>query len=136
MAKATTVKQAIRTVLYGDSLLMGLLGNPTAHPRRISYWMPPDEPEFPFIVYWIDGEAVHDLGSDLLSSTASLNFNCWAKDNAYEDVAERVIALLHHSTAIGQRVVLMRQPQELYDQDMDAYAKNIVFNLYHRRAVA
>ncbi len=137
-AAITTVKLAIRNALYGDTSFMSLMNAPVAEPRNIFYWMPPDVPSFPMTVFWISGGSYGSISEDILSSAGSLNFNVWAKDNSYEEIAEKLVKLLHQNTtsSIGARIVLAGEPQELFDEETDAYGKNVVFSLFHRRKTA
>jgi len=136
MADGTTVKEAIRDVLIGDTTLMGLMGGPAAPEYNVFYLMPPDPPRFPQIVFWIGFGSAAPIDRPVLASTGELNVNVWAKTNVCADIAERVVYLLHHAKDLGARIVLEREPQELYDDELDAYGLNTVFSLFHRRSVA
>lgn len=131
----TSIKESIRDRLTGDDTYMGYLGEPIDNFMRTYYLIPPEKPQLPIVVFSITPNEYEAVDRDILSSVGDLNINVWAKTNVYEDIAERIIYLLHHDTSMGMRVIMSREPNELYDQELDAYGKNLLFNLYYRRAM-
>ncbi len=134
----TSYKTSIRNVLKNDATYLSLIGSPTDTPWNTFYKYPPQEPSYPFVVFWFRPGVVNtDFERSLIVEETEVNFNIWDQDNNYEDLAERIIFLLHHaaSEALGFRLILSRQPQELYDQEMNAWALNIAFRLISGRSI-
>lgn len=132
-----TVKTGLRSMLTSDATYKTLLGSPVAEPYKTYYMYPPTEPDFPFTVFWMGAGSFQDEHDRyIIARVSELYLNVWAQDNVYETIIERIIYLYHHkSNAYGFRAILSREPQEIYDEEMNAYGKNIVFNLHFRRGI-
>ena len=133
----TSLKQGIRNLIIADATYLTLMGSPTADHKNTFYMQPPVSPVYPETVFWIEAPLFNgEMDRDLLSIMGALNINVWAKDNTYESITDRLRILLHQKPVISKaRIVLASMPQELYDQTLDAYGLNTVFNIYYRRAL-
>ena len=133
------VKDVLRDMLTGDSDYLELLGNPVDSYKRTYYALPPEEPQLPIVVLAMNPNIVEPIDRMILSTIGLLTVTIWAKTNVYEQIAERIIYLYHQkaglSTTHAIRLVLTREPEELYDRELDAYGKVLEFTMFTRRAI-
>lgn len=131
------VKATVMDYLKADKDLYGLMGSPEAVHQNIFYLDPPSPPVFPEVVVdYTSYEFDNTFDRYLLATLGDLSVNIWTKDGTFEDIADRLLYLLHHRTiGAGLVAIASRAPQELLDRDMNAYGKNLLFNLFTRRTI-
>jgi hypothetical protein len=133
----TDVKESVRDTLINDSDYLVLMGSPDGDSKNTFYFRPPERPTFPETVIVFQPEQINqEFGEHLIVGTTPCIINIWSRDDAYEQIAERVIELLHHSTGMaeGIKVVMIEEPQEIYDQKFNTYGKSLSFAIFYRRS--
>lgn len=132
------LKIQIKKRLTDDSDYISLMGSPTVEPYQTYWFKPPVQPTFPETVLTIvSADNDQSFGKDLLSRNCLLSINVWSKDEAYEDIAERIIQLLQHNpeTSItGFRAILATETTDMIDDEFNVYGKLIQFNVWYRRS--
>ena len=133
------LKQAIKKRLTGDGSYIALMGTPAAEPFQTYWFKPPKRPTFPETVLNLSGN-VNDSTNDpsILATQGVLSINVWTKDDAYEDIIKRIIQLLHQysdTVTTGFRTILLREPEDMIDDEFDVYGKNVMFNVHYGRAL-
>ena len=135
----SAIKEVIRDTLVGDSTYLEYLGNPVDNYQKTYFASPPEEPQLPIVVFAMGSNTTEPIDRTIISQIGLLTFTIWAKTNVYEQIADRIIYLLHQkaglSTTYAIRLVLAREPQELYDDKLDAYGKVLEFTMFTRRAI-
>lgn len=136
VAEVITLRNAIHLKLVEDETYRLLLGEPIAEPYQTYYINPPERPTFPEVVWGpITGNYNTDV-ADFLSQWLVVPFNVWAKSNVYDTIADRIIWLLHHkSNTAGFSAMVQDVPQEIYDEDMDAFGVRFTFQVHYGRPV-
>ena len=136
MADNTELKKAIRNLLINDSRYLRLMGDPSDDVKHTYYLRAPIRPTFPETVYNIRPSAVNQLFEEsFIVGNYSMSFSVWAQTNAYEEIASRIIFLLHHkNNTEGFCAILIREPTEIFDNDFNAYGVTFDFDLHTRRA--
>lgn len=133
------IKEVLMETLTGDDEYLEYLGNPVDDYKRTYYLMPPEEPQLPIVVLTMNPNIVEPIDRMILSTIGTLTVTIWAKTNTYEQIAERVIYLYHQkaglSTTHAIRLVLTRELEELYDDELDAFGKILEFTMFTRRAI-
>lgn len=132
------LKLAIKKRLTDDNTYIGLMGTPANEPYQTYWFKPPVQPTFPETV--LNLTALHDEENsrEILSFSCNLSINVWSKDDAYEDIIERIIQLLHQNpetVTTGFRAILTSEPQDLYDDELNVYGKNIIFDVKYGRSI-
>lgn len=133
----TEIKEVVRNALINDATYLSLMGDPSADAYETYYMRPPERPNFPeTIIHFEDEENSPEYEAAILVSGIPLIINVWSRDDAYEQIAERVIQLLHHIPQLTQgfRAVMAEEPQELYDPDFNVYGKSLNFQVFYRRS--
>jgi hypothetical protein len=134
----TEVKDAIRDKLIGDATFLELLGNPTDEYRSVFWFLPPTAPGLPRVILTASPGMAEPVDRAILSEIGTLTVTAWATTNLYEQIAERVIFLLHQaviSATHAIRLVLSVENGEMYDDSLRAYGKAITFSMFSRRAI-
>lgn len=131
------LKTGLRNRLVNDSVYLALLGNPTEEPYKTFFIDPAQTPDFPFVVFYffpsiVDGE----ISREIIAKRKTAVFNVWSQDGAYEEIANRIIYLLHqYGNSEGFRVVYNQELNELYDKQMNAYGLNLKFSIFCREKI-
>jgi hypothetical protein len=69
----------------------------------------------------------------IIEKKVVLTITVWSQDNAYEDIAERIIQLLHqYKNEEGFRIVFDREQSKLYDSETNAYGISMAFFVFSR----
>lgn len=135
----TEIKDVLRDTLVGDADYLELLGEPVDEYKKTYYAIPPEEPKLPIVVLTMNPNTVEPIDRMILSTVGLLTVTIWAKTNVYEQIAERVIYLYHQRAGLSAthaiRLVLTREPEELFDPELDAYGKVLEFTMFTRRAI-
>ncbi len=134
----TEVKETIRNRLVGDTVLLEKLQNPTDEFKRVFWQYQPETPALPYVLLAADFGIAEPLDRELLSCVGTLTVSIWARTNVFEEIAERVIYLLHQvslSAVHAVRCVFSLENGELYDEQLNAYGKVLTFTLFTRRAI-
>jgi len=133
------LRDALFDILTSDSTYLSLLGDPASYPYQTYYLRPPTSPTLPQVVFTFRPSTVDGMmGRDVLSSRIPVAFTVWATDDTYETIASRIVYLLLHATGqtVGFRATLDTDGlEELYDEELNARGKVLVFTLFFRRAV-
>ena len=133
------LKLAIKKRLTDDSEYIALMGTPAEEPFQTYWFKPPVKPTFPETVLNIStGGNDSTTDRSILPGVFSLSINVWSKDDAYEDIIERITQLLHQNpdTSItGFRAILSRDAEDLIDDEFNVYGKNVMFDVHYRRAL-
>lgn len=133
------LKLAIKKRLTDDATYISLMGTPTTEPFQTFWFKPPEQPTFPETVLNIQGvDNESTIDRDILAKQCNLSVNVWSIDSAYEDVIERIIQLLHQkpdTDITGFRAILIREPEDLFNDQFNVYGKNVMFNVHYRRAL-
>ncbi len=132
------LKLAIRTTLTNDSAYIVAVGSPTSVPYNTFYLYPPQPPTFPQVVFWVrPGRFEPTNGRDILSTNYDLHFFIWSQNGNCETIKDRIIYLLHQvgNSSNGFRTILNSEPEEVYDEKLNAWGVHIVFNLFYRREI-
>lgn len=135
----TTLKEAIVDLLADDDTYRSLVGYPAGYPYKVYYLRPPEveRPDLPLVVFNFGPSAI-DQNQDrpIIAYNVQGNFMVWSVDGQYEEIADRVIYLLHHGqNSAGIKAVLSGQPEDLYDQQTNAYGKLIRFDIHYRSTI-
>lgn len=136
-AYATDLKKEIRDILIEDPTYLALMGSPASAPYQTFYLRNPEKPTFPETVYSISGGLYsQNQARDILSSIPRLEVQIKSRDSAYEDIAKRIIKILHKqpSANLGFRAVY-RRSSEIYDDEHEVYGRNLIFDVHFRRPV-
>ena len=133
-----TLKLQIKKRLTDDATYIALMGSPTEEPFQTYWFKPPVQPTFPETVLTM-GTIINDEsnGRDLMSFRCPVSINVWSKDEAYEDIIDRIIQLLHQNpetTTTGFRAILNNEPQDMYDDEFNVYGKVVQFDVVYRRS--
>lgn len=132
------LKIQIKKRLTDDGEYITLMGSPAGEPYQTYWFKPPVEPTFPeTVLTLVSVSNDQSMGKDLLSRNCLLSINVWSKDEAYEDIAERIIQLLQHnpeSSITGFRAILNSETADLIDDEFNVYGKLIQFNVIYRRS--
>ena len=135
------VRNKIYSVLTSDSAYIVLLGSPTAKPYKTYYLTPPATPSFPFVVFWLRPQTfMQRYPRELLVSRAVLTVNAWDHSTSaaptHEAIMQRVMELLHQVPVVtGFRCIISNEPQELRDEEMNAFGLTSAFELSYRRSL-
>jgi len=130
------LKDQIYSILTGDQTYLGLLGDPTADPYRTFYIQPPEKPDLPEVIYRFGNVVISQEDFDCRIMRVSLTITIWTRDTSYETIAERIIRLLNqtpNSDGYGIRIIVDTMTEELYDEDMNAFGRAIIFQVHYRR---
>jgi hypothetical protein len=124
-------------MLTSDADYIELLGSPTAQPYKTYYIYPPTTPDFPYVVFSLRPGSVQDeIGKEIISKRVDLKINVWSQDDTYEDIANRIIYLLHQKgNGNGFRIVYDSDNSELHDPQMNAYGLAMSFNVFLRKGI-
>ena len=137
MALEKTLKENIYDALVADSTYLGYLGTPTSAPYRTYWTQPPEPPDLPQVELRFLGATVRqdedrpfEIGDNILRVTIR------TRDSACENIADRVIRILHHATASGRswRAVLSGRPGELRDTRTNSWIKVLQFQVFYNGA--
>jgi len=133
------LKLAIKKRLTDDADYIALMGTPGAEPFQTYWFKPPVKPTFPETVLNIS-PSNSDQSSDpsFIITQSGLSINVWTKDDAYEDIIKRIIQLLNQkpdTSITGFRAILVREPEDLFDDEFEVYGKNVLFDVHYRRAL-
>ena len=135
----SAIKDAIRDALVEDTAYLELLGEPVDEYKKTYYAVPPESPQLPIVVLTMNSGVPEPIDRMIIAATGLLTVTIWAKTNAYEQIAERIIYLYHQkaglSTTYAIRLVLTREPEEMFDPQLDAYGKVLEFTMFTRRAI-
>jgi len=130
------LKDQIYTTLTGDTTYKTLLGSPTAAPYRTFYIQPPEKPDLPEVIYRFGNAVVSQEDVDYRLIKVSLTITIWTLDAGYETIAERIIYLLHQrpsKDSYGIRINLDTLTEELYDEELRAFGRAVIFQVFYRR---
>ncbi len=130
------LKDQVFDILTGDPTYLQLLGDPDSAPYRTFYIQPPEKPVLPEVIYRFGNATVSQEDIDYRIMRVSLNVTIWTRDTSYETIAERVIRLLNQtpgSDNYGIRVIVNIITEELYDEDLNAFGRTIIFQVFYRR---
>ena len=130
-----TLKAAVHALIVGDVEYLELMGYPPEPVFNTFYKRRPAKPTFPeTILDFAPAEFDSEIDEELLVSRLEFNITVWAVDDGYEGILDRVIILLHGTNNdIGLYCRLVRDVQELYDPEFNAYGKNVLFAGHYRR---
>ena len=130
------LKDQVYNILTGDDTYLELLGDPAAEPYKTYYIQPPEKPSLPEVIYRFGNVVVSQETVDYRIMQVPLTVTVWTQDTSYETIAERVIRLLHqqpNNDSYGIRVILDTMTEELYDEDMAAFGRAVIFQVFYRR---
>ena len=130
------LKNDIYNILINDGTYIGLLGDPDTDPYRTFYIQPPEKPELPEVIYRFGSAVVSQEMVDYRAMQVSLTVTIWTKDASYETIADRVIYLLNQrpvSVSYGIRIVLDTVTEEIYDEELRAFGRAVMFQVFYRR---
>jgi len=133
------LKLAIKKRLTDDSLYISLMGTPVGEPFQTFFFKPPEKPTFPETVLNFQGIINSpEMGRDIQSRRIVLSINVWSKNDVYEDIIERIVQLLHQNpdtNTTGFRAILLREPEDMFDEEFRVYGKNVIFDVHYGRAL-
>jgi len=130
------LKDQVYNILTGDSTYLGLLGDPAADPYRTFYIQPPEKPDLPEVIYRFGNVVISQEDFDCRIMRVSLTVTIWTRDTSYETIAERIIRLLNqmpNNDSYGIRIIVDTMTEELYDEDLNAFGRAIIFQVFYRR---
>jgi len=130
------LKNDIYNILIKDDTYIGLLGDPDTDPYRTFYIQPPEKPDLPEVVYRFGSAVISQETVDYRVMQVSLTVTIWTKDASYETIADRVIYLLNQrpvSVSYGIRIVLDTVTEEIYDEELRAFGRAVMFQVFYRR---
>lgn len=126
-------KTFIRTTLVADAQYLTLMGSPSAPSYNTFYLIPPKIPTFPEVVYWTTGGSLESLSTDFYTQNIGLTFAVWSKNTAYEDIAARIISVLHNKPLNEDfRIIFTGRGVERYDEETNAFGINLTADLIKR----
>lgn len=133
------LKLAIKQRLTEDNDYLTLMGTPSSEPFQTYWFKPPQRPTFPETVLNLM-PSVSDQSSDpsFIITESQLMINVWSKDDTYEDIIKRIIQLLNQkpdTVTTGFRAILVREPEDMFDDEFEVYGKNVIFDVHYRRAL-
>jgi len=132
----TDLKDQVFNILTGDPTYLQLLGDPDSAPYKTYHIQPPEKPELPEVIYRFGNAVNSQENDDYRIMRIPLTITIWSKDASYETIAERVIRLLNQtprSDANGIRIILDTMTPEIYDEDMRAFGRGLIFQVHYRR---
>ena len=131
----TTVKAAIYNRLVADVTYLALLGVPTTAPYQTFLNLAPKKPSFPEVILTF-GETSTDqeFDGDTLVSVGGFIATAWTLEHTYETILDRIVYLMHQKPfTTGFRLIFAGRGEEVFNEEFDAYGKQVRFDLHYRR---
>ena len=131
------LKLAITKQMTNDTEYLALMGVPTVFPYRTFFQKPPEVPTFPEVVFnFASTNYDTSNGMKSISANITLNINVWSADDTYESIADRIKVLFHQKAigTTGAHAVLLREPQDMKDEEFNVYGKVVSFAAFYRRS--
>lgn len=134
----TTIKEGIRTILTSDSEYLRLLGDPSALPYNTYYRVCTEDPlSDPYVTFWsVETGYNTEMSREIIYGDNLLVFSVFSSNGDYEDIVQRIIFLMHHSSnSYGFRAVLKDITEDAYDATLNRWFKHLRFNFFEGRNI-